>query len=63
MANKVISLTIKTLDQAQKKNETNINYINPEITNEKLSEFAQMLIDLTTDTYDNAVKVTKESVI
>jgi len=63
MANKVISLTINTVDQARKKNETNINYVNPEATNEKLSEFAQMLIDLTTDTYDNTVKVTKESVV
>lgn len=36
MANKVISLTINTVDQARKKSETNINYVNPEATNEKL---------------------------
>ena len=63
MANKVISLTINTVDQAKKKNETNINYVNPEVTNAQLSEFAEMLTDLTTDTYVNAVKVTKESVV
>ena len=60
---KVISISISTLDQREKKQTTNINYINPEATNEKLAQFAQMLTALTTEIYNSTTKITKESVI
>ena len=58
-----ISLEIETAAQNDKKNTTTISYINPTATNEKLKQFAQMLIALTTDTYVQTTKITKESVI
>ena len=60
---KVISISINTTDQSEKKHATNINYINPEATNEKLREFAQMLTELTTERYYGTMKITKESVV
>ena len=57
-----VSLEIETTANS-KKNTTNISYVNPQATNEKLKEFAQMLIALTTDTYIGVTKITKESVI
>ena len=56
------SLEIKTTNSG-KKITTNINYVNPQATNEKLRQFAQMLVALTTDTYEGLTKITKESVI
>ena len=58
-----ISLEIDTTTAFGKKNTTNISYVNPQATNEKLGQFAQMLIALTTDTYVGTTKITKESVI
>ena len=58
-----ISLEIETTTQNRKKNTTNISYINPQATNDKLLQFAQMLVALTTDIYVGATKITKESVI
>ena len=63
MASKVTSITIATTDQMRKKKTTNINYVNPTATNEKLKQFAQMLTALTNETYEATTKVTKESVI
>jgi len=60
---KVISISINTTDAYDKKKTTNVNYINPAATNEKLSEFAQRLVALTTDSYIGVTKITKESVI
>ena len=60
---KVISISINTTDQSGKKQTTNINYINPQATNEKLAQFAQMLTALTTEIYYSTTKITKESVI
>ena len=60
---KVISISINTTNQSGKKQTTNINYINPQATNEKLREFAQMLTALTTEVYMGVTKITKESVI
>lgn len=57
------SLEIETVSSSGKKNTTNISYVNPQATNAKLKEFAQMLIALTTDTYGETTKITKESVI
>ena len=58
-----ISLEIDTTTSSGKKNTTNVSYINPTATNDKLLQFAQMLVALTTDTYEGTTKITKESVI
>ena len=58
-----ISLEIESTTSNDKKNTTNISYINPEVQNDKLKEFAQMLIALTNDSYVGSTKITKESVI
>ena len=58
-----ISLEIESTTSNDKKNTTNVSYINPEVQNDKLKEFAQMLIALTNDSYVGSTKITKESVI
>ena len=58
-----VSIEIDTTTTSGKKTTTNVSYINPQATNEKLMQFAQMLIALTTDTYVRTTKITKESVI
>ena len=58
-----VSIEIDTTTSSGKKNTTNISYVNPQATNEKLRQFAQMLVALTTDTYVGVTKITKESVI
>jgi len=58
-----VSIEIDTTTSSGKKNTTNISYVNPQATNEKLGQFAQMLIALTTDSYVGTTKITKESVI
>jgi len=58
-----VSIEIDTTTTYAKKNTTNITYINPQATNEKLRQFAQMLVALTTDSYVGVTKITKESVI
>lgn len=58
-----VSIEINTTTSSAKKNATNISYVNPQATNDKLREFAQMLTALTTDTYVGVTKITKESVI
>lgn len=58
-----VSIEIESTTISSKKNTTTISYINPQAANAKLKEFAQMLIALTTDTYEGVTKITKESVI
>ena len=58
-----VSIEIDTTTTSGKKNTTNVSYVNPQATNEKLRQFAQMLVALTTDTYGGVTKITKESVI
>ena len=58
-----VSIEIESTTSSSKKNTTTISYINPQATNAKLKEFAQMLIALTTDTYEGVTKITKESMI
>lgn len=58
-----VSIEISTTTTNSKKNTTNVSYVNPQATNEKLRQFAQMLVALTTDTYVGVTKITKESVI
>lgn len=60
---KVVSISISTTNQSGKNKTTNVNYINPQATNEKLAQFSQMLIALTTEIYMGVTKITKESVI
>ncbi len=59
---KLTSIEIITEDNGKKKT-TNINYVNPEATNDKLRQFAQMLVALTDEIYDKTTKITKESVV
>ena len=58
-----VSIEIDTTTTSGKKNTTNVSYVNPNATNEKLRQFAQMLVALTTDIYVGTTKITKESVI
>ena len=58
-----ISIEIETTTGLSKKNTTTVSYINPNATNDKIKQFAQMLIALTTDSYVQTTKITKESVI
>jgi len=58
-----ISIEIESTTVTGKKNTTNVGYINPTATNEKLLQFAQMLTALTTDSYVQTTKITKESVV
>jgi len=58
-----VSIEINTTTTSAKKNTTNISYVNPQATNEKLRQFAQMLVAFTTDSYVGITKITKESVI
>ncbi len=60
---KVVTISINTTDVRGKKQVTNVSHINLEAENDKLREFAQMLIVLTTDSYVGLTKITKESVI
>ena len=58
-----VSIEIQTKTSLGKKSTINIPYVNPQATNEKLRQFAQMLVALTNDTYIETTKVTKESVL
>ena len=58
-----VGIEIETRTAYDKKNTTTISYINPTATNDKLLQFAQMLVSLTTDSYVGVTKITKESVI
>lgn len=58
-----VSIEIETTTAAGKKNTTNISYVNPQATNDKLRQFAQILVGLTSDTYEKTTKITKESVV
>jgi len=58
-----VSIEIQTKTSLGKKSTINIQYVNPQATNEKLRQFAQMLVALTTDSYVGVTKITKESVI
>ena len=60
---KTVTLSINTTDMSDKKQVTNISNVNLQATNANLLQFAQMLVSLTTDTYQSANKITKESVI
>ena len=63
MAADVITISITSTDQSDKKQVTNVNYINPATPNAILREFAEKLIALTDDTYVSTKKITKGDVI
>ena len=58
-----VSIEIETQTANDKKSTINVSYINPAATNDKLLQFAQMLVALTTDSYIGVTKITEESVI
>lgn len=57
-----VSIQITALDTNDKKVNDKISYVNPEATNEQLTEFAQMLTALTTNTYAGTTKITEEAI-
>ena len=57
-----VSATITATDTTGKKFSTNISDINPEATNQIIKTFAQMLNSLTTNTYVETTKITKETI-
>ena len=58
-----VSATITATDYTDgKKISTNISDINPEATNQNIKTFAQMLNSLTTNTYVETTKITKETI-
>lgn len=61
MATKV-SITITATDTNSSKISTNISDVNPEATNQELKTFAQMLNGLTTNSYVETTKITKETI-
>lgn len=61
MATKV-SITITATDTNSSKISTNVSDINPEATNQELKTFAQMLNGLTTNSYVETTKITKETI-
>ena len=63
MAADVITISITSTDQSDKKQVTNVSYINPATPNAILREFAEKLIALTNDTYVSTKKITKGDVI
>ncbi len=63
MAADVITISITSTDQSDKKQVTNVSYINPATPNAILREFAEKLIALTDDTYVSTKKITKGDVI
>ena len=57
-----VSATITATDNTDKKLTTNITNINPEATNANIKTFAQMLNQLTTNSYVVTTKTTKEDI-
>ena len=57
-----VSIQISSTDTADTKITDKISYVNPEATNAQLSEFAQMLTALTTNSYLATTKITEEAI-
>ena len=55
-------MTITATDTTGKKITTNVSDINPEATNQNIKSFAQQLNALTTNTYVQTSKTTKEDI-
>jgi len=54
------TLKIRSSTAADTTNTTTIQYLNPEMTNEDIITFANMIIGLSTDTRKTIIKETKE---
>lgn len=61
MATKV-TIQISAIDTSGKKITDKIPYVNPEVTNEQLTNFAIMLEQLTNNTYTGTTKITEEAI-
>lgn len=57
-----VSLTIEGTDGEGKKSSMKIPYINPNISNETMKDFAEMCAELSTDTYTGTTKTTEEDI-
>lgn len=57
-----VNLEIQSTTTANKKQSTNITYVNPEVENSILKSFAQQLIALTTNTFNSAMRITENNV-
>lgn len=57
-----VSLTIEGTDATGKKSSTKIPYINPNISNETMKDFAEKCAALSADTYIGTTKTTEEDI-
>lgn len=57
-----VSIQITSTDPNDKKVTDKIAYVNPTATNEQLTTFAQMLLNLSDNTYMATTKITEEAI-
>lgn len=57
-----VSIQITSTTPEDKKVTDKIAYVNPQATNEQLTEFAQMLLSLSDNTYMATTKITEEAI-
>lgn len=57
-----VSIQITSTDQNDKKVTDKIAYVNPQATNEQLTDFARMLLNLSDNTYLATTKITEEAI-
>lgn len=57
-----VSIQVTSQDTETKKVTDKISYVNPQATNEQLVEFAQMLLNLSNNTYMATTKITEEAI-
>lgn len=57
-----VSIQITSTTPQDKKVTDKISYVNPQATNEQLTEFAQMLLSLSDNTYLATTKITEEAI-
>jgi len=57
-----VSIQISSTDANEKKVTDKIAYVNPQATNEQLVAFAQMLLNLSNNTYLATTKITEEGI-
>ncbi len=57
-----VSIQITSTDQNDKKVTDKIAYVNPQATNEQLTDFARMLLNLSDNSYLATTKITEEAI-
>ena len=62
MGSKKVTLTLDGVDQANKKSSTKIPYINPNVSDDIMREFANKCAALSTDTHTATTKTTDEDI-